>query len=78
MLNLKILTLLLITLFLPLVSVAEVIVSSIIATDASYNDYLVNLGSLQIIQLPSTGSEEDSYSIKIKASNAMFPIKNNL
>lgn len=72
MLTLKKLTLLLIILFLPLVSGAEVILSPVMATDATYNDYRVNPGSLQIIQLPSTGSEEDSYSIKIKASNAMF------
>ena len=58
-------------LLFPLISTAEVIVSPVMATDAIMNNYVVQAGALQVIPLPSKGSQ-DSYLIEINATNAVF------
>lgn len=47
-------------------------VSPIMATDAVMSNYVVEPGSLQVIQLPSKGNIQDTYLIKINAANAIY------
>lgn len=51
---------------------AEVYVSPVMATDAIHNNYVVGPGALQVIQLPSKGTNQDNYLVKINASNAIY------
>lgn len=60
------------TLFLPLTAFAEVIVSPVMATDKLLNNYVIQAGTMQTIPLISKGTAEDSYRIKIEATNAIY------
>jgi len=70
--NFKNLLLAITLLFIPLIALSEVIVSPVMATDAAINNYVVAPGSFQVVQLPSSGSIQDTYLIKINAANAIY------
>jgi len=52
--------------------VAQVTVSPVMALDQQVSNFVVNAKSMQVIPLPTSGSHQDAYRIKIDASNAIY------
>jgi hypothetical protein len=72
MLNIKNILLAILILTFPSISKSDVFVSPVMSIDSIINNYIVQAGRFQIVPLPGTGSQVDSYSITIYSTNATF------